>query len=178
MQMPERTCKISKMQKEENTRMKTNSIIKNCLVLTATLSLCSCAKTLSDPIPPSAQRNNSAEGYLDVNEDNPGEEINIKSSIVYGKYTIIDFTSPGCGPCQQVKPMLKQMHDFRPDIVVRSFDINRKGAGGIEWDSPLAHQYGIHSVPSFIIFNEKGVQIADGGAASDQVYGVINKDMR
>lgn len=141
------------------------------------LCISACSKTLSDKVPAASQRNNSAEGYLDVNEEDPGKEIDIKSSIVYGKYTIMDFTSPGCGPCQEIKPYLQKLHDKRPDIVVRSFDINRSGTDGIDFESPLASQYKLDFVPYFKIYNEKGVQIADGRDATKQVFEVVNKEL-
>ncbi len=148
------------------------------IILLPALSLSSCAtKSLTNKIPSHSQKNNSQEGYLEVNSEKPGEEINIKSSIVYGKYTIIDFSSPFCGPCQQLKPFLQQLHSKRPDIVVRAFDINREGSQGIDWQSPLAQQYNLRSVPYFKIFNEKGVQIAEGRDATQQVIAVINKEL-
>lgn len=156
---------------------RTLHLLKTCLLLYAVVSLSSCARTLSDRIPAANQKNNAAEGYVDVNADNPGEEVNVKSSVVYGKYTIVDFTSPGCGPCQEIKPYLQQLHDVRPDIVVRSFDINREGTKGIDWDSPLVKQYGLRSVPSFKIFNERGLLVAEGKDASQQVLSVLTEDV-
>lgn len=151
------------------------------LVILATLSLScltSCSRgSITKELSTSQQKNNNAEGFISVNESNPGEKAEIRNEIVYGKYTIVEFTSPGCGACQIMKPYLEQIHGKRNDIVIRSYDVNRKGAEGIEWDSPLAKQYGLHGLPAFKIFNEKGVMIAEGGEASEQVRRVIQDDV-
>ena len=112
-----------------------------------------------------------------VNEENPGESIDIKRSLVRGKYTIIEFTSPFCCPCQQVKPYLHKLNDSRPDVVVRAFDINRKGIEGIDWEAPLAMKYGVSSVPRYQIYNERGAKISDGHDASNEVTDMINKSL-
>lgn len=117
-----------------------------------------------------------AEGYVMVNEDKPGEDINIKDSLVFGRYTVMEFTSEYCPSCLQIQPYLKTLSMTRPDIAVRSFLIDRAGSDGIDWKSPLATRYNIHTVPGFIIFNDKGVKIADGDAARDQIKNVIQAE--
>ena len=151
------------------------NFITVCL-LTCT-GLCACSRgSLTEEIPAGQQRNNKAEGFLDVNKDDPGQEVNVQSDIVFGKYTVIEFTSPGCGACQSMRPLMEKLHEFRPDIVVRSYDVNRKNAGGIDWESPLAQKYKIHSLPAFKIYNSKGVLIADGDNAREQVRKVVEHD--
>lgn len=141
-------------------------------IATVCFSLSSCATLstrLKTPQKPAA-------GYEMVNTDNPGEQTNVKSSMVFGKYTIIELTSKYCGVCEEMKPYLMRLHDARPDIVVRAFDIDRKGSSGIDFESPLADQYGIHFVPFFYIYNDKGVKIAEGQDASKQIMEVIQKE--
>lgn len=141
-------------------------------------TLSGCSKgNLTQEIPAGQQRNNTAEGFVDVNKDDPGQELNVQSEIVFGKYTVVEFTSPGCGACQSMRPMMEKLHEMRPDIVVRSYDVNRKNADGIDWESPLAQKYKIHSLPAFKIYNSKGSLIADGDNARDQVRQVIQNDM-
>ena len=144
-------------------------------LLVCIVGISSCG-SLSEKLPASS-RKISAPGFVNVNEDNPGQQTNIKSSIVFGKYTIIEFTSPYCGACMQMKPLLEALPEKRQDIVVRSFDVNRKEAMGVDFESPLAQQYEIHVLPSFKIFNDKGRQIADGSAARDQVRDLIEKEL-
>ncbi len=153
--------------------MAINPKLRSTIVLAAVLCLSSCtSKTLSTRMPESKKI--VAEGFVEANADNPGQQAEVRKSVVYGKYTVIDFTSQGCGACQEIKPMLEQLNASRPDIVVRSYDVNREGVNGIDWDSPLVAQYGLHSLPAFKIFNERGVLMAEGDSARDQVINVIN----
>lgn len=111
-----------------------------------------------------------------VNENKPGERIDIKNSLVFGRYTIMEFTSEYCGKCKAMQPLLETLSLTRPDIAVRSFDIDRSGSEGIDWDSPLAKQYNIHSIPAYIVFNDKGVKISDGNIARDDVEKVLRAE--
>jgi thiol-disulfide isomerase/thioredoxin len=108
-------------------------------------------------------------GYLEANADNPGEALDITKLRVLGAYTIVEFSSPYCGPCQAMKPVMAELARRRPDIKVRMVDINREGVEGIDWDSPLATRYDVHSVPLFAVFDPEGRYIADGDEAREQV---------
>ncbi len=155
--------------------MKIRFFAMSSLCFLLVLSLNSCGPHMGKKLPVSAK--DSALGYSEVNADNPGLELDVKKSIVYGKYTIIDFTSPGCGACMEMQPFLEQLHESRPDIVVRSFDVNREGAEGIDWDSPLAQKYEIHSLPFFKIFNEKGLLIAEGKSAKNMIVEILQENL-
>lgn len=113
-----------------------------------------------------------------MNEQHGGERAELTQAIVFGRYTVVEFTSQNCPGCREMKSYLETLYMSRPDIVVRVYDIDRPGCEGIDWDSPLAKQHNIHSVPGFIIFNEKGVKIADGPRASEQVKDVIRQTLR
>ena len=105
-----------------------------------------------------------------ANGDNPGGETDIAQLAQKGKTTIVDFFSEYCPPCRQIAPLLKKLDDKREDIVVVKLDINRKDHKGIDWRSPLAVQYGLQSIPFFVIFDATGEKIAEGQAATQQVF--------
>lgn len=90
-----------------------------------------------------------------------------------GKVTIFDFTSEGCPPCRAIAPHLHKLHAERSDIVVVEVDLNRPGVGGIDWDSPVAHQYGLDSIPAFKVYGTNGRLQAEGEAARDEVDNLI-----
>ncbi len=98
-----------------------------------------------------------------------GQEVVLQDYVVPGKVTIFDFTSQGCPPCRAIAPRLHRLHAERADIVVVEVDLNRPGVGGIDWDSPLVHQYGIQSIPAFKIYGTNGRLQAEGDAATDEV---------
>lgn len=91
-----------------------------------------------------------------------GEKVKLADYAVPGKTTVFDFTSQFCPPCRAIAPALEKVHATRDDVVVVSVDINRPGVKGIDWDSPVAHQYGLHAIPHFKVYGPDGkLQIED-----------------
>jgi thiol-disulfide isomerase/thioredoxin len=106
----------------------------------------------------------------------PGEEIDIERLVERGKTTIFDFYSAYCGPCRRISPLLERLDRRRDDIVVIKIDINRKGVRGIDWGSPVVRQYGLSSIPHFIIYNTSGFRTHEGRDAYQQVVQLLIKE--
>jgi|GEM_PF-1333968 len=106
----------------------------------------------------------------------PGEEIDIERLVQRGKTTIFDFYSEYCGPCRRISPLLERLDRKRNDIVVMKIDINRKGVRGIDWGSPVVRQYGLSSIPHFIIYNASGFRTHEGRDAYQQVAQLLNQE--
>jgi thiol-disulfide isomerase/thioredoxin len=102
-----------------------------------------------------------------------GQEVKITDYLVPGKTTIIDFTSEYCPPCRAIAPHLVTLHSARKDVAVVSVDINRPGIKGIDWKSPVARQYGLHSIPHFQVYGPDGKLMAEGDAAREKVIGYL-----
>ena len=51
------------------------------------------------------------------------------------------------------------------DDSVLPFQLNRADVRGIDWQSPVAKQYNMRSIPYFKVFGPDGQQIADGKEA-------------
>ncbi len=98
-----------------------------------------------------------------------GAEVNLTDYVVPGKTTIFDFTSKYCPPCEAISPRLDQLHSKREDIVVVKIDINRANVKRIDWQSPVAKQYQIRSIPQFKIYGPDGKLMSEGKEASAQV---------
>ena len=94
-----------------------------------------------------------------------GSEVNLQDYLVPGKTVIFDFTSQFCPPCSAIAPLLHKLHADRADIVVVEVDINRPGVKGIDWESPVAQQYGMQSIPHFKVFGPDGQLQAEGKEA-------------
>jgi len=116
-----------------------------------------------------------AGAVADVNPNTPGEPLDIKSLLVKGKTTVIDFYSAFCPPCVRLAPLMAKLAKKRPDLAIKKVDINRPGVNGIDWRSPLAQQYGIRQVPFFMIFNPQGKLVAQGGGATETVGGWLRE---
>jgi thiol-disulfide isomerase/thioredoxin len=100
-----------------------------------------------------------------------GREVQITDYLVPGKTTIFDFTSEYCPPCRTISPRLDELHTRRDDIVIVKVDLNRPGIKGIDWQSPVAKQYHVHSIPHFKVFGPDGKLIAEGDKARALVTG-------
>lgn len=105
-----------------------------------------------------------------------GQEINLSSMLVPGKINIVDFYSEYCPPCVQIAPLLDELSKKREDIEIIKVDINRPDVRGIDWESPVARQFNLRSVPHFIIFGTKGDQISQGEDAFKFVIETLEKE--
>lgn len=126
-------------------------MMKRLLLLTSVLCLLSSA-TLS-----AAVHAKQAEP-LHVSQ---GQEVALADFLVPGKTVVFDFTSKYCGPCQAYNEPLKLLHAKRADIVVVKVDINRPETRGIDWQSPVARQYDLHSIPHFKVYSPQGQLVAE-----------------
>ena len=90
-----------------------------------------------------------------------GQTVVLTDFLVPGKTVVFDFTSKFCGPCQGYNEPLKLLHAKRADIVVVEVDINRPDIRGIDWESPVAQQYGLHSIPHFKVYSPAGRLLAE-----------------
>jgi thioredoxin 1 len=59
---------------------------------------------------------------------------------------VIAFSATWCGPCQRDKPHLHALRD--EGFAVTEFDLDR--------DAATAQQYGIESVPTYIVYDAEG----------------------
>lgn len=110
-----------------------------------------------------------------INASSPGEQVDITKFVVKGKINVFDFYSKFCPPCMRISPYLEQLAEKDPDVVVNKVDINRADVEGIDWDSPVVKQYGLQSVPHFIIYDAQGKKIAEGADARKMVMDLLAK---
>ncbi|MBT9585856.1 thioredoxin family protein [bacterium] len=104
-----------------------------------------------------------------VNSDHPGERLEIESALAPGKITVCEFFSDQCPPCREMASALKKLAGLRPDLAIRKFNLDRPQHNGIDFESPLAVQFQIDTVPCFRIYDEHGKLTARGSEAKDQV---------
>lgn len=108
-------------------------------------------------------------GVENVRKISHGEQVELTDYLVEGKTVLFDFFSKYCPPCVQIAPALEQLANQRDDIVLVKVDINRPDVQGIDWQSPVARQYGIRGIPHFRIYGPDGEMQAEGAAARDHV---------
>ena len=100
-----------------------------------------------------------------------GQTVALADYLVPGKTTVFDFYSEYCPPCRAIAPRLVKLHQQRDDIAVVKVDINRPGVKGIDWQSPVARQYNLESIPHFKVYGPDGTLKAEGDAAYEMVTG-------
>lgn len=100
-----------------------------------------------------------------------GQQVKLTDYLVPGKITIFDFYSHYCPPCMAIKPQVTKLHETRGDIAVVEVNINRPDVKGIDWQSPVARQYNLESIPHFKIFGADGKLLAEGDDAYTMVVG-------
>ncbi|RMH59231.1 MAG: thioredoxin [Candidatus Hydrogenedentota bacterium] len=114
---------------------------------------------------------------LVLNADSPGAEVVLENFVVKGRTTIFDFYSRYCGPCVQIAPYLEKFATQNRDYVVRKIDINRRGYTGIDWNSPVARQHSLESIPHFVIFGPDGRKRWEGAEAYERVLGWLEQEI-
>ena len=90
-----------------------------------------------------------------------GETVQLTDYLVPGKTVIFDFTSKYCPPCRFYAEPLHKLHTTRDDIVVVKVDINRPGVQRIDWQSPVAQQFKLQSIPQFKVYGPDGKLLAE-----------------
>ena len=85
-----------------------------------------------------------------------GETVELTDYLVPGKTTIFDFSSQYCPPCRAYEEPLAKLHAKRDDVAIVKVDINRPDVKRIDWQSPVARQYDLHSIPHFKVFGPDG----------------------
>ncbi|MDO8499816.1 MAG: thioredoxin [bacterium] len=82
----------------------------------------------------------------------------------------VDFWAPWCGPCQMMLPIvdeLKKEYEGK-NIVI--------GKMNVDENSEIPAQYGIMSIPTFMVFkNGEIVDQVTGGVQKEKLIEIINK---
>ena len=114
-------------------------------------------------------RQSQPSATIDSGKSGAGQRIDIDDLVVKGKTTVIDFFSEYCGPCMHMSPLLEELDKQRDDLVVVKVDINRPGVVGIDWNSPVAKQFHLQSIPHFKIYGPDGKLQLEGDAAYEKI---------
>ncbi len=82
------------------------------------------------------------------------------------KTVLLDFWATWCGPCQMIAPVVAQIAEENPDVVV--------GKVNVDEEMQLAQAFGITSIPTLIVFkNGVNVNTAVGLRSKAQIEEMI-----
>ena len=97
-----------------------------------------------------------------VNKENFEE---IKNS---GKTVLLDFFADWCGPCRMVSPLVDEIAEENPDLVVGKIDVDA--------ELELAQAFGVSSIPMLVVMkNGEVVNQAVGARPKAQILKMLER---
>ena len=96
-----------------------------------------------------------------ANKDNFAE---LKAS---AKPVLVDFYADWCGPCRMVGPIVEEIANENPDIVVAKINVDN--------NPELASEFGVFSIPTMVVLKDGKVAAKSAGARPKaQILQLVN----
>ena len=82
------------------------------------------------------------------------------------KPVLIDFYADWCGPCRMVAPILHEIAEERPDVIVAKINVDD--------EEELAMEFGVYSIPTLVVMkNGEVVKQASGARPKAQILAML-----
>jgi thioredoxin 1 len=72
------------------------------------------------------------------------------------KLVLLDFYADWCGPCRMVAPLLHEIAEERPDVLVGKINVDE--------EPELAEAFGVYSIPTLVVMKDGRVVRETSGA--------------
>ena len=83
-----------------------------------------------------------------------------------GKKALMDFYADWCGPCKMLAPILHEISEENPDLIIAKINVDDS--------TSLAIQYGIQSIPTMLVMeNGEIVNKAVGLRSKEQILEML-----
>ena len=81
---------------------------------------------------------------------------------------LLDFYAEWCGPCKMVAPIIHEIAEEKPDILVAKVDVDAQ--------TDMAIEFGVSSIPTLIVFkNNKVINKAVGFRSKEQILKLLEE---
>ncbi|MBR5188479.1 MAG: thioredoxin [Clostridia bacterium] len=82
------------------------------------------------------------------------------------KPVLIDFYADWCGPCRMVAPILHEIAEERPDVIVAKINVDN--------EEELAMEFGVYSIPTLVVMkNGEVVKQSSGARPKAQILAML-----
>ena len=82
------------------------------------------------------------------------------------KPVLLDFYADWCGPCRMVAPILHEIAEERPDVIVGKINVDE--------EEDLAMQFGVYSIPTLVVMkNGEIVRQVSGARPKAQILALL-----
>ena len=82
------------------------------------------------------------------------------------KPVLLDFYADWCGPCRMVAPILHEIAEERPDVIVGKINVDQ--------EEELAMQFGVYSIPTLVVMkNGEVVRQVSGARPKAQLLALL-----
>ena len=82
------------------------------------------------------------------------------------KLVLLDFYADWCGPCRMVAPILHEIAEERPDVLVGKINVDE--------EEDLAMKFGVYSIPTLVVMkNGEIVRQTSGARPKAQILAML-----